>query len=190
MNERAQWHQIARCMNKVSLEKVFINDGQPEWRASIDKTEEELKSIVPDYEKKTKYKFVQTIPVSKSALNVTFNIRYQFLNDERMVIIGETNLFDGATLLISLIYSDGHAGPSCKVKCKDGMFQTEALGKTGEKIEGTFTVKITLSVSSTQDIDFVKKAGMQYENLTGEFIQRGEFGSPTGKIEIPLVLKD
>ena len=36
-------------------------------------------------------------------------------------------------------------------------------------------MSITMPVSSAQPIEFVKKAGMQYENLKGDFIrQKGD----------------
>ena len=39
-----------------------------------------------------------------------------------------------------------------------------------------------MPVSSVQPIEFVKKAGMQYENLKGDFIVRDGI-SPSGKYE-------
>lgn len=44
-----------------------------------------------------------------------------------------------------------------------------------------------MSVSSAQPIEFVKKAGMQYENLKGDFIVRKGI-SPSGKYEQEVIL--
>lgn len=43
-------------------------------------------------------------------------------------------------------------------------------------------MSITMPVSSVQPIEFVKKSGMQYENLNGDFIVRDGI-SPSGKYE-------
>ena len=52
---------------------------------------------------------------------------------------------------------------------------------------GKCRLSITMPVSSVQPIEFVKKSGMQYENLKGDFIVRDGI-SPSGKYEQEVIL--
>ena len=104
----------------------------------------------------------------------------------KIVVSGKTNLFDGAQLMISIIPDGKFYGPSCKVNCLNGTFTSEPLGN-GKNLLGKCKMSITMPVSSAQPIEFVKKAGMQYENLKGDFIVRKGI-SPSGKYEQEVVL--
>ena len=149
-------------------------------------TYEELKKCKPCYETHQVRSFAQTIPMSEDAIEVKMEIKYEKNTEGKIVVSGKTNLFDGAQLMISIIPDGKFYGPSCKVNCLNGTFTSEPLGN-GKNLLGKCKMSITMPVSSAQPIEFVKKAGMQYENLKGDFIVRKGI-SPSGKYEQEVVL--
>ena len=180
------WRITARWINpdwkNTGISPLKEQDGDFSWQY-ISGT-----SIMSEFneEKGSTYSFVQTIPINEGAIEVKMDADYYIDKDNKIVIHGNTNLFDDAELLVSVVPQGKNGGPSCKVKCKDGKFESVPLGN-GEKMVGDYNIKITLSMSSTQPIEFVKKAGMQYENLKGKFIVRDGF-SPAGFYEKQITL--
>lgn len=181
---------------KISLQKlmkrvevVFARNQaykQIKWRKTLDVTDEELKKYKPCYENHQVRSFTQTIPVSEDAIEVRMEIKYEKNTEGKIIVSGKTNLFDGAQLLISITPDGKFYGPSCKVNCLNGTFTSVPLGN-GTNLSGKCRLSITMPVSSVQPIEFVKKAGMQYENLKGDFIVRDGI-SPSGKYEQEVIL--
>ena len=181
-----KWYEIGKCIQQVRIELNFILETEPTWKKTLTVSDAELSLLKPNYEKRSTYSFVQTIPINEDAIEVNMDADYYIDKDKKIVIHGNTNLFDDAELLVSVVPQGKNGGPSCKVKCKDGKFESVPLGN-GEKMVGDYNIKITLSISSTQPIEFVKKAGMQYENLKGKFIVRDGF-PPSGFYEKQITL--
>lgn len=185
-NPQAKWHLMGRRIQSIQKEKAVIEKGEVKWRKTLDVTDEELKKCKPCYETHQVRSFAQTIPMSEDAIEVKMEIKYEKNTEGKIVVSGKTNLFDGAQLMISIIPDGKFYGPSCKVNCLNGTFTSEPLGN-GKNLLGKCKMSITMPVSSAQPIEFVKKSGMQYENLKGDFIVRKGI-SPSGKYEQEVVL--
>ena len=185
-NPQAKWHLVGRKIHSIQKEKDVIEKGEVKWRKTLDVTDEELKKYKPCYENHQVRSFTQTIPVSEDAIEVRMEIKYEKNTERKIIVSGKTNLFDGAQLLISITPDGKFYGPSCKVNCLNGTFTSVPLGN-GTNLSGKCRLSITMPVSSVQPIEFVKKAGMQYENLKGDFIVRDGI-SPSGKYEQEVIL--
>lgn len=106
--------------------------------------------------------------------------------DGQFIVLGKTNLFDEAKLTIHIIPKGQVWGPSCTVICQNHRFESVPLGN-GNNLYGKCAIEVILSASGTQPIEFVKKAGMQYEHLKGTFMVRDSI-SPMGKYVKQVVL--
>lgn len=190
--EVGNWTLMGRWINpswkNKTIEPLKEIDGDFSWQNNAGST------IVSDFYKReleradeeTIYPFIQTIPMCDDAIDVSMKIKYEKNEEGKFIISGETNLFDGAELMITIIPQGQVWGPSCKAICRDNHFVSEPLGN-GKNLSGKCIIEVILSVSETQSIEFVKKAGMQYEHLKGVFIVRNSM-SPMGRYEEYAVL--
>lgn len=168
-----------------TIEPLKEKDGDFSWQNNAGST------IISDFYKKDSdeemiHPFIQTIPMCDDAIEVSMEIKYKKNEEGKFIVSGKTNLFDGAELMISIIPNGQIWGPSCKVICKDNCFVSRPLGN-GKNLSGKCSIEVTLSASSSQSIEFVKKAGMQYEHLKGAFIVRDSI-SPMGEYEQEVIL--
>ena len=169
-------------MQDIDIHIAKIEKGLPEWRKRLGVTDEDIEKINFVERKKPQYSFKQTIPVSKDAIDVYFNEVVDVLPDKRVKISGTTNLFDHASLMLT-VYDKGKYDASCKTIVIDGKFEFEIFSKNGVGLNiGKYNAMITLSISSTQSKDFVKFAGVEYENLIGEYVKRDSI-APTAKYQ-------
>ena len=151
------------------------------WRKELNISDEEYKQI--NYVKKEKdYNlFKPTIPINKNGLNVEFNISINKLEDNRVEIIGKTNLFNKASLLLTIKNSNSYMGQD-KVTVENGQFKSAIFSNKGNSLEvGRYILNISLSLPGTQSKEFIDNAGIEYENLIGDFINRDGIG-PTGEL--------
>ena len=122
------------------------------------------------------------IPVSDNPIKVTFEVVGERTGDGRIKVTGKTNLYDGAKLMVQL---DEKA--TDHVITKNGSFCC-ILGAERSCTEGeTHHVSVILSIPSTQDTEFLKWAGMEYENLSGD-VMSFSFFSPSAKYEADLLI--
>lgn len=120
---------------------------------------------------------MQTIPLNSNGVNVTFNLNITVNGDNTVNIKGTTNLFDKALLMISLINSNNLLVAQNNSFVENGEFDFGKLGK--EEIgfnKGDYTAKISLGIPSVQNKEFLFKAGIEYENLQGENVDRTGIG--------------
>ena len=168
---------------KVIPDEKKIEDQLPYWLRKLGITKEEVEAVDPFQREKTSYNFKQTIPMGKNPLVVSFDVAAKVNKEGRAEIMGSTNLFDGANLMVEL---DRKA--TGKPIVKDGSF-TCILGAPGScHVGDRHMVTIILPMPSVQPLDFVKKAGMEYENLDGDFIKREGIGV-SGLRDIEVILE-
>ena len=159
-----------------------IKEEIPYWIRDMNITDEEIEAVDPFNKGKTIGNFKQTIPMGKTPILVEFDITAKANKEDRVEIIGSTNLFDGASLMVEL---DRRA--TGKAIVKDRKFMC-TLGTPGSCHVGEHhLVTVILPVPSVQSIDFLKKAGIEYENLNGAFIKREGIGV-SGSLDIEVVL--
>ena len=93
----------------------------------------------------------------------------------KVYIKGETNIPDHAELMFT-ISNDEYKGQSTEV-VEGGKFKTETFTDDGDSFPvGEYELSISLSVPNTQDDKFVKVAGEEYENLTGDLMEESDLG--------------
>lgn len=169
--------------NNVLPDEKKIKEELPYWRKDLDIKDEDIKTADPFKKENPIGNFKQTIPMGKDPLVVEVVVKAKANAEGRVEISGSTNLFDEANLMVQL---DRIATE--KLIVKNGQFSC-VLGAVGSCQAGDkHMITVILPVPSTQPLDFVKKAGMEYENLEGTFIKRDGIGV-SGKLDIEVVLE-
>src|SRR5699024_301574 len=134
------------------------------------------------------YQYKQTIPLNTDGLDVNFNLNIYRNSDNTVNISGMTNLFDEASLMISLRNFNSLLMAQNKSIVENGRFDFGRLGKEGTGFEkGKYNINISLSITSFQIKEFVFKGGIEYENLKSNYVDRNGIGptvSYTEEIEI------
>lgn len=157
--------RIIEIINKIELER-------DSWRMKLNISDDEYNQISYIKKEDNYYSFKPTIPINKNGLNVEFNISINKLEDNKIQIIGKTNLFDKASLLLTIKNSNAYMAQD-KVIVENGYFKSSIFSNKGDSLqEGEYTLEISLSVPETQNKEFRDKAGIEYENLIGDFINR------------------
>ena len=169
--------------NNVLPDEKKIKDELPHWVQKFDVTEEEIEAADPFKREKTTGDFRQTIPMGKNPLAVKIDVTAKATSEGRAEITGFTNLFDGAILMVEL---DGRA--TGKPELKNGSFSCVLGAPESCHIGEQHLVTVILPVPSVQPLEFVKKAGMEYENLDGFFIKREGLGV-SGRQDIEVILE-
>ena len=169
--------------NNVLPDEKKIKDELPHWVQKFDVTEEEIEAADPFKREKTTGDFRQTIPMGKNPLAVKIDVTAKATSEGRAEITGFTNLFDGAILMVEL---DGRA--TGKPELKNGSFSCVLGAPESCHIGEQHLVTVILPVPSVQPLEFVKKAGMEYENLDGYFIKREGLGV-SGRQDIEVILE-
>ncbi|WP_432354402.1 hypothetical protein [Sporosarcina sp. A2] len=108
-------------------------------------------------------------------IEVSIQAEPTILEDNKVMISGETNIPDGGQLMFTL------NGPEYTAQMKavidNGVFKTDVFSDHGEGLPaGKYTLEVSLSIASTQDENFVKKVGKEYEYLNGSFMDEGDLG--------------
>lgn len=138
--------------------------------------------VVEDYFfKRTNHKF-KHLPVNGNATKVDISVE---LNDHSLLI--KTNLLKGTKLSVRYQVNGGEEHSSDLII--KGKFSSIDLGQNLKscKVKGN----ITLIVSTLQDRNIVNKYGIDYENLTGDFIKRFDSNAiVTGNIEFEFPEKN
>lgn len=190
--ETKNWRLMGRWINPSWKNKTIYPleeiDGNYSWKNNAGSTimSDFYKRNLEESDEERMCSFIQTIPMCDDAINVSMEIKYVKNKDGQFIVLGKTNLFDEAKLTIHIIPEGQVWGPSCTVICQNHRFESVPLGN-GNNLYGKCAIEVILSASGTQPIEFVKKAGMQYEHLKGTFMVRDSI-SPMGKYVKQVVL--
>ncbi|NEZ74032.1 FRG domain-containing protein [Clostridium botulinum] len=178
LNERALKYQIDDCIKDAKKYFKKIEQFSQKWYEKLNINNEKYDSIDPYNRPKKEYQYKQTIPVSQEAIPVTFNAKACINSDNTFNISGTTNLFDGANLMLSVYGQLNKLMGQSNADVVDGKFEFETFSMMGNGYEaGTYTANISLSISAVQKKKFTKLAGMEYENLTGQYVKRTGIGA-------------
>lgn len=177
LNQISKKYQISKCFRDAKLNFDIIKEQAKYWKKNIGLSDDEYNEINPEKIKRKEYQYKETIPLNPEGLDVTFNLDILVNKDNTVNIKGKTNLFDKASLMISLRNSNEFLLAQNKSLVENGIFDFGRLGKEGIGFEkGNYIINISLSIPSVQDKKFVLKAGIEYENLKGEFVNRRGIG--------------
>jgi len=177
LNPQAKKHQITICLNDAKSNYKQIIKDLNYWKKLIGLSELDIDKLAVNPNGSKSYQYQPTIPLNPQGLDVCFNFNISMNSDNTVTINGKTNLFDKASLIISIRDSAGLLLAQNKSFVKNGLINFGKLGKTNIGFgKGRYTIEVTLSLPSTQDKDFVSKAGIEYENLTGNYVYRNGIG--------------
>jgi hypothetical protein len=177
LNSTAKRYQISKCFQEAKLHFDEIQEKSLYWKKTINLSDDEYNKIDPEKIERKEYQYTPTIPLNPNSLDVVFDLDISKNSDNTINIKGTTNLFDNASLMISLSDLNGLLLAQNRALTKNGEFDFGILGKKdiGFK-KGTYSVNITLSIPSVQNNEFVHKAGIEYENLKGPHVDRTGIG--------------
>ena len=188
LSERARSYQITKSLQDSDEKIKLLNQSLVRWRENLQITEQDYNSIDPLQRQKNTFNYTPTLPISKDALEVHIDVVPIVHPDKTVHIEGTTNLFDKATLMLSMKTENG-LSCSAKTSVVNGKFVFPLFSDKGKGfLPGNYSYKITLSIPSTQPKEFTKLAGIEYENLTGSFIKREGIG-PHGQYEFSILIE-
>lgn len=167
-----------------------IQDKKEWLKEKLNIDNAKLEQVVPLSEHRKKKRFIQTIPMSDNPLNVFFNV-HAFLTEENNILINcDTNLYDHAELKITVFdVPDNKKIGEAQSYIENGHVDFGKISLDDSiNIGSSIKVKIGLSDSSLQNIEFVKQAGIQYENISDSFIDRSSTAGPVGNYETTINL--
>lgn len=177
LNLRAKRYQISNCFKDAKLHFNKIQEQAIYWKKAINLSDDEYNEIDPEKVKRKEYQYQQTIPLNTDGLDVTFDLKISRNSDNTVNIRGTTNLFDKASLMISLRNSNNILLAQNKSLVENGRFDFGRLGKEGVGFDkGKYKAVISLAIPSVQNKEFVLKAGIEYENLSGKYVDRSGIG--------------
>ncbi|MFD1171782.1 FRG domain-containing protein [Oceanobacillus picturae] len=177
LNSSARRYQISKCIKDAKLHFDRIKEHSPYWKRNINLSDDEYNEFDPEKTKRKEYQYKQTIPLTPDGLDVNFNLDIYLNSDNTVNIKGTTNLFDEASLMISLRNPSGLLLAQNKSLVENGQFDFGRVGKEGTGFEkGKYNVDISLAIPSVQNKEFVLKAGIEYENLKGKYVDRTGIG--------------
>lgn len=177
LHEKAKIYQVSICFREIKKNFDVIERQSEYWKKKIGLSDSEYEKLDPKEYSKKEYQYTQTIPINPDALKVWFNLEVSKNEDNTFTAKGSTNLFDKALLMISIRDNEGYLLGQSKSYVKDENFDFGLFSRKGEGyLEGLYEANISLSVPSVQDKEFVSKAGLEYENLDGEYVDRNGIG--------------
>lgn len=165
--------QKIKCyVEGVRNSEIRISSGKESWMNKLGIDHDDLSKDVKM--KELNYPiFKPTIPISDNAIEVYLEVKHEIMNDGKVKIIGNTNLYDYASMLVNVYCKENKYMGSSKVTVINRNFITEKFSDRGKGLpKGTYIVSISLSIPSIQSKEFLKKSGIEYENLIGDFIKR------------------
>lgn len=177
--------QIKKLIDRINSLIDIINDGLIQWSDTLSIKRQDYAAFEMNKRNKPWYSFKSILPVSKTALIVQLIITPTVLPNKTIQVSGETNLFDGGVLMLTLNDSTGITY-SGKAIIDNGRFVFPVCSDHGKGFApGIINGTVTLPLPSTQPKKFTELAGIEYEKLTGDFIIRNGIG-PTGMYQFSL----
>jgi hypothetical protein len=184
LNPQAKKCQITNCLNDAKSNYKQIIKDLNHWKKFAGLSDIDISELAINSSTSKNYQYKQTIPLNPQGLDVCFDFNISINPDDTVTVNGKTNLFDKASLLISIHDSDGLLFAQNKSFVEKGLINFGKLGKTNFGLnKGRHSIEVTLSLPSTQDKDFISKAGIEYENLTGKYVYRNGIGPVVKYIE-------
>lgn len=188
LNERAKHYQIFQCFQYAKKHVDIIDHKSSKWMKRLNVTEADFNRIDPQNRSKNDYQYRSTLPLNPNALIVEFDVDICKNSDNTFRIKGKTNLFDKAILMLSVRDMNGKLQGQSKAEVNDGCFDFGVFSNKGSGYSsGKYKAEISLSIPNVQPKEFVQKAGIEYENLAGEYMDRTGFG-PTLKYEKEFII--
>lgn len=180
-------HQYISCLNRANKYVELIDNDVHKWRIKIGIREEDFTNINIEDRPRPNFSYNQTLPINPNAINVFFKTDILILSDKRFKVYGTTNLFDFARLMLTVEQNRLIMGQD-QADVNDGKFSFGIFGMAGIGYNpGTYQAEISLAIPSVQSKEFVKLAGIEYENMCGDYIDRTGVG-PTANYKFEFTI--
>lgn len=176
LNDRQLNYQLNICIKEIKKELLDIQEGHLFWQRKIGILPEDYKEETSHKQKKI-FQYTQTLPIKEDTLEISFSVKVHINDNRTFIVSGDTNLFDEAELMLSIKDFKNRTRAQDKAKVKDGQFKFQQISDKGRGYKnGTYIGEISLSIPSVQPKKFIEKAGVQYENITGRYVDRTGIG--------------
>lgn len=177
-NIKRKEYQIKQCFKELQEKVKFIQWHSPKWYEELEITSSDLEQINPyNLPKQVQGQFEPTIPLNPDGLVVEFNLEIKQKDNESLYILGKTNLYDDANLLLSIKKENGQLCIQNKAYVKNGKFNFGLFRMKDKGLApGQYIIEIIVTIPSTQPKSFLSRAGLEYEKLTGPYVRRNGIG--------------
>lgn len=174
LDSRKKLYQIRNCFKDLQESVNYIDYHYPKWRKNLGITSTDYEEVDPyNLPKEPRYQFEPTIPINPNGLKVDFSVEIVQNEDQTLSIYGKTNLYDNASLVLSLRKENGQLTGGNKATVHNGKFDFGRFSIKGNGYNpGIYFAQITVSIPDTQPKKFREKAGSEYENLIGPYVRR------------------
>nr|WP_253198401.1 FRG domain-containing protein [Clostridium gasigenes] len=177
LNRRALEYQINLCIKDAKKYFDEIEELSQMWAEELNIEKEDYNKMLQCRARDERFKYTQTIPISEDAITITFNVEVCVNKENTFIILGESNLFNDASLMLSVYNQSNKIMGESKATVYNKKFKFETFSMGGMGYEnGEYTGLISLSIPSVQSNAFIKLAGVEYENLVGEYVDRTGLG--------------
>jgi len=158
------------------------------WARRLQVSDADFLRVDPYDRPKREYNYEPTMPVSPDALVVEFEVEVEKDSDNASRILGRTNLFDQVTLMVRVTDAQGHWVADRKSEVISGRFEIAWIPGGPLRPEGQpYRVEVSSPLPSLQPKEFLEKAGIEYENLTGPCLERTGL-APTIRFKTDLAI--
>ncbi|WP_186328382.1 FRG domain-containing protein [Paenibacillus sp. 32O-W] len=189
LNHKQKYYQISLCFRDVHKYIEIIDGGNKVWSTKLGVTQSDYERIDPYNRPEHKHQYEQTIQINPNALEIEFDVQILINPDKTFKITGETNLFDKANLIVSVKKKTGQLHGQGNSEVVDGKFDFGIFSNKGKGYEaGHYIAEISLSIPAVQPEEFIQKSGVEYENLTGPYVDRTGIG-PTLRYWLDFVIE-
>jgi hypothetical protein len=173
LSPRDKEYQITICFKDAKKHFDKIQKKAMFWKEKIRLSDDEFENFDLGKIEKKKYQFEPTIPLSPNAIEVSFDLDITMNTSNAISVSGLTNLFDRASLMLSIRNSKGLLLGQSKSEVENGSFNFGPFTRNGFRYEiGNYQAEITLAIPSVQNKEFTAQAGIEYENLKGDCVVR------------------
>lgn len=177
-------YQVKKCLIDVEEHLNRIENESIIWKENLNVTDKDFDTIHPSNISKTEFHYNKTLPIDPNAIIVTIDLDIHIDSDNTIQVKGDTNLFDKANLLLSIKNGKGKIYGQSNADVLNGFFNFGKFSIRGKGYDtGLYYAEVSLSIPNTQHKDFVKRSGIEYENLTGSLIDRTGIGPTLNYIQ-------
>lgn len=172
ISDRIKQIFISNVLTKSEEKVQYINQEFLNWKEILEISSKDYYNIEYNDFKEISLNYFPSFPINKDAIEVQFSINTNINSNKTFHIEGTTNLFNDACLLLS-VYKNEQILCQAKTIVKNGKFISPTFSNHQNGFcLGNYTLNITLSIPNTQSDKFISLAGIEYENLSGDFIKR------------------
>lgn len=160
ISDRRRQAAIRADLEEVGKYIEIIDRQSRLWASRLQVSDADFLRVDPYDRPKREYDYEPTMPVSPDALVVEFEVEVEKDSDNASRVLGRTNLFDQATLMVRVTDAQGHWVADRKSEVINGRFEIARIPGGSLRPEGQpYRVEVSSPLPSLQPKEFLEKAG-------------------------------